>query len=95
MCDGPGLGPRRPEFDDARGRWTYSAPVVVLVDRFSVSMAEGLAMALSGLGRARHQQRRTTLPLRWREEARQLKGRSAHVDAILNVGEHNHGEPFN
>jgi len=51
--DGPGLGPRRPEFVDARGRWSYSAPVVVLVDRFSVSMAEGFAMALSGLGRAR------------------------------------------
>jgi carboxyl-terminal processing protease len=51
--DGPGLGPRRPEFVDARGPWTYSAPVVVLVDRFSVSMAEGFAMALSGLGRAR------------------------------------------
>jgi carboxyl-terminal processing protease len=47
------LGPRRPEFVDARGPWTYSAPVVVLVDRFSVSMAEGFAMALSGLGRAR------------------------------------------
>jgi carboxyl-terminal processing protease len=51
--DGPGLGPRRPEFVDARGPWTYSAAVVVLVDRFSVSMAEGFAMALSGLGRAR------------------------------------------
>jgi carboxyl-terminal processing protease len=51
--DGPGLGPRRPEFVDARGPWTYSAPVVVVVDRFSVSMAEGFAMALSGLGRAR------------------------------------------
>ncbi len=50
--DGPGLGPRRPEFVDARGPWTYSAPVVVLVDRFSVSMAEGFAMALAGLGRA-------------------------------------------
>jgi carboxyl-terminal processing protease len=33
--------------------WTYSAPVVVVVDRFSVSMAEGFAMALSRLGRAR------------------------------------------
>jgi carboxyl-terminal processing protease len=51
--DGAGLGPRRPEFVEARGPWTYSAPVVVLVDRFSVSMAEGFAMALSGLGRAR------------------------------------------
>jgi len=51
--DGPGLGPRRPEFVEARGPWTYSAPVVVVVDRFSVSMAEGFAMALSGLGRAR------------------------------------------
>ncbi len=51
--NGPGLGPRHPEFVDRRGPWTYSAPVVVLVDRFSVSMAEGFAMALSGLGRAR------------------------------------------
>lgn len=51
--DGPGLGPRHPEFVDARGPWTYSAPVVVVVDRFSASMAEGFAMALSGLGRAR------------------------------------------
>ncbi len=51
--DGPVLGLRRPEFVDARGPWTYSAPGVVLVDRFSVSMAEGFAMARSGLGRAR------------------------------------------
>jgi carboxyl-terminal processing protease len=51
--DGAGLGPRRPEFVDPRGPWTWSAPVVVVVDRFSVSMAEGFAMALSGLGRAR------------------------------------------
>ena len=52
--DGPGLGPRRPEFVDARGPWTYSAPVVVVVDRFSVSMAEGFAMALSGTRTCAH-----------------------------------------
>ena len=39
--------PASSEFVDARDPWTYSAPVVVVVDRFSVSMAEGFAMALS------------------------------------------------
>jgi carboxyl-terminal processing protease len=51
--EGAGLGPRWAEFVEPRGPWTYTAPVVVLVDRFSVSMAEGFAMALSSLGRAR------------------------------------------
>lgn len=49
--EGGGLGPRWPEFIEPRGA-TYQAPVVVLVDRFSVSMAEGFAMGLSGIGRA-------------------------------------------
>ena len=47
-----GLGPRPAEFVNPRGPWTYSAPVVVVVDGFSVSMAEGCAIALSGLGHA-------------------------------------------
>jgi len=51
--EGAGLGPRWPEFVEPRGPWTYTQPVVVLVDPFSVSMAEGFAMALQGLGRAR------------------------------------------
>ena len=50
---GRGLGSRRAQFVDPRGPWTCSAPVVVVVDRFSVSMAEGFAMALSGTRRAR------------------------------------------
>lgn len=50
--EGAGLGPRWPEFVEPRGPWTYTQPVVVLVDPFSVSMAEGFAMALQGLGRA-------------------------------------------
>ena len=51
--EGAGLGPRWPEFIEPRGPWTYEVPVAVLVDRFSVSMAEGFAMALQGLGRAK------------------------------------------
>jgi carboxyl-terminal processing protease len=51
--EGARLGPRWPEFVEPRGPWTYTGPLVVLVDRFSVSMAEGFAMALQGLGRAR------------------------------------------
>jgi carboxyl-terminal processing protease len=49
--EGSGLGPRWPEFVEPRGPWTYSAPVVVVVDRFSVSMAEGFAMALRSMNR--------------------------------------------
>lgn len=50
--EGAGLGPRWPEFVEPRGPWTYTQPLVVLVDPFSVSMAEGFAMALQGLDRA-------------------------------------------
>lgn len=50
---GETLGPRWPEYVEPRGPWTYTAPVVVIVDRFSVSMAEGFAMGLRGMGRAR------------------------------------------
>jgi carboxyl-terminal processing protease len=51
--EGAGLGPRWPEFVEPRGPWTYTGELVVLVDAFSVSMAEGFALALQGLGRAR------------------------------------------
>lgn len=36
-----------------RGPWTFRGEVVVLVDRFSISMAEGFAMGLHGMDRAR------------------------------------------
>ncbi|HKE37616.1 MAG TPA: S41 family peptidase, partial [Candidatus Baltobacteraceae bacterium] len=44
---GAGLGPRWPEYIDPRGPWTYTGKVVVLVDRWSESVAEGFAMAMS------------------------------------------------
>jgi carboxyl-terminal processing protease len=50
---GPGLGARWPEFIDPRGPWTFSGKVVVAVNHWSESLAEGVAMALSGIGRAR------------------------------------------
>ena len=50
--EGVGLGERWSEFVEPRGQ-TYTAPVIVVVDRFSVSMAEGFAMGLHGMGRAR------------------------------------------
>ncbi|MEQ1894881.1 MAG: S41 family peptidase, partial [Planctomycetota bacterium] len=49
---GSGLGPRWPEFVEPRGPWTYTQPLFVLVDPFTVSMAEGFAMALQSLDRA-------------------------------------------
>lgn len=49
---GDGLGERWAEFVEPRGS-TYDGPVVVLVDRFSVSMAEGFAMAIHGMKRGR------------------------------------------
>jgi len=36
-----------------RGPFTYSAPIVVLVDHWTGSMGEGLAIGLDGMGRAR------------------------------------------
>ncbi|MEO8137727.1 MAG: S41 family peptidase [Betaproteobacteria bacterium] len=35
-----------------RGRWTYAAPVVVLVGRWTASMGEGMAIGLDAMGRA-------------------------------------------
>jgi carboxyl-terminal processing protease len=50
---GPGLSARWPEFIHPRGPWTFTGKVVVAVNHWSESMAEGFAMALSGMGRAR------------------------------------------
>lgn len=50
---GPGLSARWPEFIHPRGPWTFTGKVVVAVNHWSESMAEGVAMALSGIGRAR------------------------------------------
>jgi carboxyl-terminal processing protease len=47
------LGPRWEEFVEPRGPFTYDGPVVVLVDRFSASMAEGFPMGMRGIGRAK------------------------------------------
>ena len=44
--EGKSLGPRWPEFIDPRGPWTYRGKVVVLVDRWTESVAEGFAMGL-------------------------------------------------
>src|SRR5205085_47870 len=35
-----------------RGDWTYSAPIVVLVNRWTASMGEGIAIGLDGMKRA-------------------------------------------
>jgi carboxyl-terminal processing protease len=43
---GPHLGRRWPEYIDPRGPWRYEGKVVVLVDRWSESVAEGFAMAM-------------------------------------------------
>jgi carboxyl-terminal processing protease len=51
--EGAGLGRRWPEFIPTRGPWTYRQPVVVVVNHWSMSMAEGFAMGLDGIGRAR------------------------------------------
>jgi hypothetical protein len=51
MPSGCRLGPRWAEFVEPRGPWTYEAKVVVAVDRFSVSMAKGFAMAMDGMKR--------------------------------------------
>ena len=50
---GPGLSARWPEFIQPRGPWTFTGKVVVAVNHWSESLAEGVAMALSGIGRAR------------------------------------------
>lgn len=50
---GSGLGDAWTEYVDPRGPFTYTRPVVVLVDHWSGSMAEGFPMGMRGLGRAR------------------------------------------
>ncbi len=51
--DGAGLSERWPNTVRARGPWTYTQPLVVLVNHWSESMAEGVAMGLDGMRRAR------------------------------------------
>jgi carboxyl-terminal processing protease len=46
------MAPRWPEFVEPRGPWTYTQPVVVLVNHWSASMAEGFPMGMHGIGRA-------------------------------------------
>ncbi|OJY22927.1 MAG: hypothetical protein BGO98_33385 [Myxococcales bacterium 68-20] len=46
------MAPRWPEFVEPRGPWTYTPPVVVLVNHWSASMAEGFPMGMHGIGRA-------------------------------------------
>lgn len=50
---GPTLGPTWDEFVEPRGPWTFEGEVVVVVDRLSISMAEGFAMGMRGMGRAK------------------------------------------
>jgi carboxyl-terminal processing protease len=50
--NGAGLTDPWPNFVRARGRWTYTQPLVVLVNHWSESMAEGVAMGLDGMKRA-------------------------------------------
>ncbi len=50
--EGAGLGPYWTEVVEPRGPFTFDAPVVVLVDHWSGSMAEGFPMGMHGLGRA-------------------------------------------
>ena len=54
MCkrEGRGLGAKWVEYVDPRGPFTFDAPVVVLTDRWSASMAEGFPMGMKGIGRA-------------------------------------------
>lgn len=51
--DGEGLSGFWTETVEPRGPFTYDGPVVVLVDHWSASMAEGFAMGMRGIGRAR------------------------------------------
>jgi carboxyl-terminal processing protease len=50
--DGAGLGAPWTELVEPRGPFTYTNPVVVLVDHWSGSMAEGFPMGMRGIGRA-------------------------------------------
>ncbi|MDB4913857.1 MAG: hypothetical protein JWM95_1501 [Gemmatimonadetes bacterium] len=47
----PRLGEPYVRYVDARGPWRYSAPLVVLVGRWTGSMAEGIAIGLDGMQR--------------------------------------------
>jgi len=47
------LGKRWKEYVFPRGRWTYAEPVVVLVNHWTQSTAEGFAIGLDGLDRAK------------------------------------------
>ena len=49
---GKGLGKRWSEYVKPWGPWTYTGPVVVLVNHWSASMAEGFSMGLDGMKRA-------------------------------------------
>ncbi len=51
--DGAGLGPFWTEVVEPRGPFTYTAPVVVLCDRWSGSMAEGFPMGMRAVCGAR------------------------------------------
>jgi carboxyl-terminal processing protease len=48
---GEGLGQRWPEFVEPRGPWTYTGPVVALVNHWTMSAAEGFAIALESMKR--------------------------------------------
>ena len=50
---GSGLTGPWTEYVEPRGPFTYTAPVVVLTDHWSGSMAEGFPMGMRGIGRAR------------------------------------------
>ena len=50
--DHEAMGPRWPEFVEPRGPFTYQKPVVVLVNHWSASMAEGFPMGMSAIHRA-------------------------------------------
>ncbi len=51
--EGQGLSERWREEVEPRGPFSYDAPVVVLTDFWSASLAEGFPMGMSGIGRAR------------------------------------------
>lgn len=55
MCRraGRGLSARWTEYVDPRGPFTYAAPVVVLINHWSASMAEGFPMGMRDIRRAR------------------------------------------
>jgi carboxyl-terminal processing protease len=51
--EGPSLSAAWTEYVDPRGPFTYAAPVIVLTNRWSGSMAEGFPMGMRDIGRAR------------------------------------------